>query len=70
MSIYLRFAAIAALAAVTASAANAHATWIAEPAGQFAVVQGEGATDEAYDPAKVKAGMAFDAKGSVVEVAL
>lgn len=70
MSAYLKFPAIDALAAVTASAATAHVTWIAERAGQFVVVHGEGATDEAYDLAKVKAGMAFDTKGSVVEVAL
>jgi nickel transport protein len=52
----------------TTSLANAHASWIAQRAGDWAVVHGQGATDEAYDPAKVTAVTGFDATGNPVAV--
>lgn len=59
------------LAALTATTASAHANWISERAGGWAVVRGEGsASDEAYDPAKVTtaAGMTATGQPVVVEI--
>lgn len=50
--------------------ANAHATWITQRTGDWAVVHGEGSTDEAYDPINVTTATGHDAAGAVVEVAL
>lgn len=53
----------------TAASAHAHATWISQRAGEWAVVHGEGsATDEAYDPAKVTSLAGRDKAGNPVEV--
>jgi nickel transport protein len=53
----------------TTALASAHATWIAQRSGDWAVVHGEGsATDEAYDPSKVGAAFALDAAGNAVAV--
>jgi nickel transport protein len=48
--------------------AQAHASWITQRAGDWAVVHGQGATDEAYDPAKVTAVTGLDATGNPVAV--
>jgi nickel transport protein len=67
----LRFSAIATAFALTASMANAHATWIGQHAGAWVVIHGEGsATDEAYEPSIVKAPLGFDKAGAKVEVAI
>lgn len=51
--------------------AFAHATWITERSGEYAVVHGEGSsTDEAYKPEIVSKAVAFDKAGAAVEVAL
>ena len=51
--------------------ASAHATWITQRNGEWAVVHGEGsASDEAYDPKIVTTPLAFDAAGLAVTVAL
>ncbi|MCX7671778.1 MAG: DUF4198 domain-containing protein [Anaerolineae bacterium] len=61
-------AATGALALFAADAALAHATWISQRNGEWAVVHGEGsATDEAYDPAKVVAAAAYDKTGAALE---
>jgi nickel transport protein len=66
-----RYLALAlALTLLAAPIANAHATWIAERTGDYAVIHGEGASDEAYDPTKVTAAMAFNPAGAALEVAL
>jgi nickel transport protein len=57
-----------ALALFSTDAALAHATWITQRNGEWAVVHGEGsATDEAYDPAKVVAAAALDKTGAPLE---
>ena len=53
-----------------ADTVGAHATWIAERASKYAVVHGEGASNEAYDPAKVGSASAFDTAGAAVAVEL
>jgi nickel transport protein len=52
------------------SLADAHASWITQRAGEWAVVHGHGAADDPYDPAKVTAVTGFDKTGAplVVEV--
>lgn len=52
----------------TSQLADAHATWITQRAGEWAVVSGEGASDDAYDPAKVTAVTGLDAAGNPVSV--
>lgn len=62
---------VAATAFLFAEAASAHATWIAQRNGDWAVIHGEGsATDEAYDPAKVIASAAFDKAGAALAAKL
>jgi nickel transport protein len=61
----------AALMLGAATAASAHATWIAQRSGEYAVVHGEGsATDEAYKPEIVSAPLAFDKSGAPLAVTL
>jgi nickel transport protein len=57
-----------ALLISSTSLADAHASWIAQRAGDWAVVHGQGATDEAYDPAWVTAVTGFDKAGNQVAV--
>ncbi|GAA5543170.1 MULTISPECIES: DUF4198 domain-containing protein [Brucella/Ochrobactrum group] len=57
-----------AVALVAPVAASAHGIWIAERHGTQAVVYGHGATDEAYDPQKLKAVSAKDVDGKKVAV--
>lgn len=52
----------------SAGLADAHASWITERAGDYAVVHGHGAADDAYDPAKVTEVTAFDKAGDPVAV--
>jgi nickel transport protein len=59
-----------ALLLASASVASAHASWITERAGEWAVVHGEGSTDEAYDPAKVTGVTGRDAAGNPVAVTI
>jgi nickel transport protein len=46
-------AAVALTALLSGTAATAHGAWVAERHGEFYVVYGHGAADDAYDPAKV-----------------
>lgn len=52
------------------SAANAHGIWIAERWGELGIVYGHGASDDPYDPAKIKSVTALDGTGKSVDVAL
>ncbi|MCB8819589.1 DUF4198 domain-containing protein [Microvirga rosea] len=47
----------------TALSAQAHGIWVAERLGDLAIVYGHGASDEAYDPHKVKAVVAYGKSG-------
>ncbi len=62
-------AAIAVAGIVAAGAAAAHGIWVAQRHGDWAVVYGHGASDEGYDPRKLKAVAAFDGAGKTVAVA-
>lgn len=52
----------------SSSLAAAHASWITQRAGDWAVVHGHGAADDPYDPAEVTAVTAFDKAGIPVAV--
>jgi hypothetical protein len=58
----------AALLLFSTALANAHASWITQRAGDYAVVHGDGAADDAYDPAKVTDVTGRDAAGAAVAV--
>jgi nickel transport protein len=45
--------AVALTTLLSGTAATAHGAWVAERHGEFYVVYGHGAADDAYDPAKV-----------------
>lgn len=53
----------------TAPDATAHGIWIAQRHGDLAIVYGHGASDEAYDPAKISQVIAHREDGSTVPVA-
>lgn len=57
----------AAILALLATTAHAHAVWIAERLESPTVVYGHGASDEAYDPKKVTRALAIAADGSAAE---
>jgi hypothetical protein len=67
MKFSLMFAA-SALALAIATAASAHATWIAMRGGEFAVVHGDGGAEEAYDPDAVSEAKAMGADGAPITV--
>jgi nickel transport protein len=52
------------------SAVYAHSAWVAQRSGKIAVVYGHGASDEAYDAAKVKGAKALSATGDSLEAKL
>ncbi|RSZ42499.1 MULTISPECIES: DUF4198 domain-containing protein [unclassified Variovorax] len=52
------------LSALLCAPAGAHGVWVAQRAGELAVVLGEGALDEAYEPAQVREAKAFTANGA------
>ncbi len=58
-SILPAFAAVAAMV----THAQAHGIWVAQRQGDWAVVYGHGASDEAYKPEKVKSVVAYSASG-------
>ncbi|PWU71844.1 DUF4198 domain-containing protein [Ochrobactrum sp. POC9] len=58
----------AVLAFLAPAVAGAHGIWIAERHGTQAVVYGHGASDEAYDPQKLKTVTAKDVTGKDVAV--
>ncbi|MGL4237516.1 DUF4198 domain-containing protein [Tabrizicola sp.] len=61
----------AAALAMTATVADAHASWIAQHGGDYVVIHGEGsATNEAYDPAIVTDAKGFDKTGAPLTVTL
>lgn len=59
----------AVLAALLAGPAVAHGIWIEESHGALAVVYGHGATNEAYEPARVTSLLACDAAGTCSDAA-
>lgn len=58
----------AVLTFLAPAVAGAHGIWIAERHGTQAVVYGHGASDEAYDPQKLKTATAKDVTGKDVAV--
>jgi nickel transport protein len=61
----------AATLAATTTLAQAHATWIAQQNGDYAVIHGEGsASNEAYDPAIVSAPQGRDSTGAPLAITL
>ena len=62
--------AAATVLGLAATPALAHSTWIAKRGGEFTVVHGYGASDDAYDPATVGGAKALDAEGAEVPVSL
>jgi nickel transport protein len=61
----------AAALLVTATVADAHASWIAQYGGDYVVIHGEGsATNEAYDPSIVTDAKGFDKTGAPLPVTL
>lgn len=58
----------AVLAFLAPAVAGAHGIWIAERHGTQAIVYGHGASDEAYDPQKLKTVTARDVNGKDVAV--
>jgi nickel transport protein len=55
---------------LASGAASAHGVWVAQRAGEWALVLGEGALDEAYDPKQVHEVKAFTASGGASTVRL
>lgn len=51
-----------------AATADAHGVWVAERWGKLGIVYGHGASDDAYDPAKIKSLSALDSSGRTVEI--
>lgn len=49
--------------AILAGSVQAHGLWVAQRAGQWAAVYGEGAEDEAYDPAAIQRVEAWNEQG-------
>lgn len=70
MGLHLRTWFLAAGVAFAALPAYAHSVYIAERLNTPTVVNGHGASDEAYDPMKVESAKAFDAKGAEVAVTI
>jgi hypothetical protein len=64
----MRYTLAIALLIGSTSLAHAHASWITQRAGDWAVVHGNGAADDPYDPAKVTAVTGLDAAGNPVAV--
>lgn len=62
--------ALALALALPLNSAFAHGIWVAQRAGDLAVVYGHLAEDEAYDAGKVKSVEAFDARGGRLSVTL
>ncbi|PVZ11387.1 MULTISPECIES: DUF4198 domain-containing protein [unclassified Pseudomonas] len=58
----------AALPLLAATQANAHGLWTEQRRGHIEVVVGEGAEDDAFDPAQVKAAHAWNGKGDALKV--
>lgn len=59
---------VLALAALCCGASSAHGVWVAQRAGELAVVLGEGALDEAYEPRQLRETKAFTAAGAAAQV--
>ncbi len=59
---------VLALAALCCGASSAHGVWVAQRAGELAVVLGEGALDEAYEPRQLRETKAFTATGAPSQV--
>lgn len=53
---------------LTGQAATAHGIWIAESHSNLAVIYGHGASDEAYDPAKLTSLRGCDAAGACADI--
>ena len=68
---YLATLFVGAAALSVPSAALAHASWIAQQAGDYVVIHGEGsATNEAYTPTIVSDAKGFDKTGAPLTIAL
>lgn len=61
---------ILAFALLVSTSASAHGLWTEQRRGNTEVVFGEGAEDDAYDAASVKAGWAWTAEGKAIPVSL
>ena len=68
MNLVTRSALIFAIGVLLAPAAAAHGIWIAQRHGDQAVVYGHGASDEAYDPAKIVELKAYDSSLAPVDL--
>jgi uncharacterized GH25 family protein len=66
-----KYAVCALALSLSPAAALAHAAWIAQQSGDYAVIFGEGSsTNEAYDAAKVSEPRAWDKAGAVLNAGL
>lgn len=60
----------ATLPLLLAAQASAHGLWTEQRRGHIEVVFGEGAEDDAFNPAQVKAAQAYDGQGKPVNIAI
>ncbi|MFF7706165.1 DUF4198 domain-containing protein [Pseudomonas sp. NPDC007930] len=66
----LRLLAVATLPLLIAAQASAHGLWTEQRRGHVEVVFGEGAEDDAFNPAQVKAAQAYGADGKPLTIAI